>query len=137
MSKIRHFKTVRRWHEAGYTYQEIADRYAEKFGDRFTRGAFRDLSYREGWPSRLIRLPWKVRREHVGTYHYKVACSALRVEAGLPVKRYLRERLRAFQRQWGTDVVIDYRPQDGFMLVDRRPGEKGLVRTCFLPEGKP
>lgn len=135
-SKIVDAAEVRTWYEEGRTFQWMADEYLRKYNVEIRPTAFSNFRTLKGWPYRYAydnrqkMIPWKVKREHQGKgadVHLKYL---VRHDSGYEIPE---ERYRAAMHWWqdvdALGLVVDYDPDQGYVLRKRRPGiDKGYIR---------
>lgn len=135
--KIQDVEEARRWYEAGFTYQQMADMHLEKYNIEVTPTGFSSLRKREGWPGRLVidnpLVPWDVKPEHKKAYLLAMLQREQRRREGLEsTVAFPPETILAWAdslRKRGA--VVDYRPdtERGFFLTYAREGiDTDLIR---------
>jgi hypothetical protein len=144
--KIQDETELRRWYEAGVTYEEMAARYLEKYNLEVKPSMFSSWRSRMGLPKRIVRdedlIPWEVRPEH--RYNHNV--NMLRIEArrrrGIEISELEASRLEGWKRRLEEDgAVIHYDPdtEKGFHRVARSKGDHELIhppkkKTTRMPD---
>lgn len=140
-TKIQDEGEVLRWFEKGWTYQQMREKYREKYGIETSLSLWSSFRKRHGLPRRIERnedmIPWAVKPEHRHRHAAAMLRTANRLNKSLPVGE---SALRAY-RTWivsleEQDAVVHYDPdtEEGFFYVPRRPNiDKGLIRE---PERK-
>ena len=119
----------------GLTQQQIADQYEEDTGIRVTRSAIGMAIERYGLSSNKAReryddlLPWRVSREHSMDTEARLLRWEARRRRGLEVPPdklgWLDNWLKELRQK---NAVVDYRPELGFVWVERTEDDEDIVR---------
>ncbi|EYR62242.1 hypothetical protein N866_10390 [Actinotalea ferrariae CF5-4] len=134
--KIQDEQEIVRWHEAGWTYRQMADEYLRKYQLTMSLSTFSNFVTRRGLARRIARddalIPWHVREEHRWAYPLVLLRMEARRRAGAELRPLDAKRLASFlERLAGQDLVVAYDPEseDGFSYVPRRQGrDLDLIR---------
>lgn len=125
---------VRRWFEAGKTYQWMADEYLRKYRLEVSPSMFSQLRRKSGWERRHVRndglIPWAVKPEHRWTYAVQMLRAEGRSRAGKEMSPVTAARLETWKKTLQeSGAVVHYEPEtdEGFFYVPAQEGED-LIR---------
>jgi hypothetical protein len=143
-SKIRDEQEVIRWFEEGITYEEMVQRYRDKYGIETTFSMFGNFRRRRGLARRITRddelIPWAVKVEHRHDYPILMLRKEARRRAGLPLSDEDDSAVDAWIRGMKEDgTVLHYEPEtdEGWFYVPPRPGvDVDLIRVPDAITGK-
>lgn len=142
--KIQDETEVVRWFEQGVTYEEMVERYREKYNIETTPSMWGNFRRRRGLDRRITRddelIPWGVKPEHRHDYPILMLRKEARRRAGLPISAEDQHAIDAWIRGMKeSDVVLHYEPEteDGWFYVPPRPGiDTDLIRKPEKITGK-
>lgn len=128
VSKIQDEDEVKRWFAIGWTYQRMGEEHRRKYGVAVPPSTLSDFRRRHHLPRRNVRnvelLPWAVLDYHRQAYEAAMLRAYARRLAGHVQDDDIEQRIDAFLRRLTTEnKVVDYNPEVGFALVDRRADE--------------
>ncbi|HEX2905041.1 MAG TPA: hypothetical protein VHO01_16425 [Jatrophihabitans sp.] len=133
--KIVNEDEVIRWFEQGLTYEEMSQRYLDKYHIETVPSLWGNFRRRRGLPKRIVRddqlIPWNVRQEHRWRYPVAMLRVEARKRAGYELDADDETRLTNWH-SFLTDnnVVVYYDPDlpDGFVYVPREPQDDDIIR---------
>ena len=143
-SKIQDEAEVIRWFHEGVTYEEMVERYREKYDIETTFSMWGNFRRRRGLQRRITRddelIPWAVNAEHRHDYPILMLRKEARRRAGLPTTPDDDLAVEAWKRGMAeNDTVLHYEPEtdQGWFYVQRRPGiDTDLIRKPEVATGK-
>lgn len=143
-SKIQDEQEVIRWFEDGVTYEEMVDRYREKYNIETTFSMWGNFRRRRGLQRRITRddelIPWAVKAEHRHDYPILMLRKEARRRAGNPLSPEDDSAVDAWIRGMKDgDTVLHYEPDtdEGWFYVPPRPGiDTDLIRQPEKVTGK-
>lgn len=124
------------------TNTEMRDVLDRVYDIQVTLSAITQWKKRHGYPvrhstkERLRNIPWRVSLAHVNDRYYHSLQDLSRQEHGRELNKPARYRLAKFlQELESTGKVVHYTFEDGFSLVDPRPGiDLGVIREPSLDD---
>lgn len=131
--KVQDLGEIKRWYDAGWTYQDMVEEYWRKYQIEATVAMFANIRSRQGWEKRLPRssdlIPWVVHEEHLGHYYAVMLRSESRRRRGEPLNEQAAARLPGFLRNLEeVNGVVHYDADAGWFIVPRRPEDKDIIR---------
>lgn len=143
-SKIQDEQEVIRWFEEGVTYEEMVERYREKYNIETTFSMWGNFRRRRGLQRRITRddelIPWAVKVEHRHDYPILTLRKEARRRAGLPISEEDEQQIDAWVRGMREgNTVLHYDPdtEQGWFYVTPRDGiDTDLIRKPDVATGK-
>jgi hypothetical protein len=142
--KIQDESEVIRWFEQGVTYEEMVERYREKYNIETTPSMWGNFRRRRGLDRRITRddelIPWGVKVEHRHDYPILMLRKEARRRAGLPLSEEDEHAVDAWiagMKEANTVLHYDPDTEDGWFYVRPRPGvDTDLIRVPDKATGK-
>jgi hypothetical protein len=142
--KIQDETEIIRWFEQGVTYEEMVERYREKYNIETTPSMWGNFRRRRGLDRRIARddelIPWAVKVEHRHDYPIIMLRKEARRRAGLGLSSDDVHAVDAWIRGMKeSDTVLHYDgdTEQGWFYVPPRPGiDTDLIRKPEHITGK-
>lgn len=117
-----------RWFNEGVTYEEMQQRYRDKYNIETTLSMWGNFRRRKGLPRRITRdddlIPWMVKPQHRHSYPILMLRKEARRRSGAPVTEEQSREIDGWLRNLKEDgAVVHYDPdtEQGWFYVKRRP----------------
>lgn len=143
-SKIQDEAEVIRWFEDGVTYEEMVQRYRDKYNIETTFSMWGNFRRRRGLQRRITRddelIPWAVNAEHRHDYPILMLRKEARRRSGAPTTEEEELAIDAWIRNMkASNTVLHYDPdtEEGWFYVPPRPGvDTDIIRKPDYVTGK-